>query len=106
FVLPPICARPSSSLFPSTTLFRSTFFDIVEMVGAPTTVMLLSVLLAVYTMGVARNIPMKTLMESAESSVHTIGMMLLILGAGGADRKSTRLNSSHVSTSYAVFCSQ
>src|SRR5207249_9883385 len=26
------------------------------------------------------------------------------LGAGGADRKSTRLNSSHVSISYAVFC--
>src|SRR5437868_12659138 len=26
--------------------------------------------------------------------------------AGKADRKSTRLNSSHVSTSYAVFCSK
>src|SRR5690554_8168961 len=25
-------------------------------------------------------------------------------GAGGADRKSTRLNSSHVRISYAVFC--
>src|SRR5207249_5541850 len=25
-------------------------------------------------------------------------------GSQGADRKSTRLNSSHVSTSYAVFC--
>src|SRR5690625_6816845 len=25
-------------------------------------------------------------------------------GAGGADRKSTRLNSSHVAISYAVFC--
>src|SRR5437868_15147096 len=25
-------------------------------------------------------------------------------GVGGADRKSTRLNSSHVSISYAVFC--
>src|SRR5690606_39535073 len=25
-------------------------------------------------------------------------------GAGGADRKSTRLNSSHVKSSYAVFC--
>src|SRR5436309_11007381 len=26
------------------------------------------------------------------------------LGAGGEDRKSTRLNSSHVKISYAVFC--
>lgn len=63
---------------------NNTFFNIVEMIGAPTTVMLISVLLAVYTMGVARKIPMKTLMESAESSVRAIGMMLLILGAGGA----------------------
>ena len=28
---------------------------------------------------------------------------VLIIGAGG-DRKSTRLNSSHVKISYAVFC--
>ncbi|MEK3906973.1 gluconate:H+ symporter [Oceanobacillus sp. FSL K6-0127] len=60
------------------------FFDFVAMVGAPTTVMLISVLLAVYTMGVARKIPMKDLMKSAESSIAAIGMMLLILGAGGS----------------------
>src|SRR3989442_4581941 len=29
---------------------------------------------------------------------------LLLLGAAGPDRKSTRLNSSHVRISYAVFC--
>jgi GntP family gluconate:H+ symporter len=60
------------------------FFDIVTMIGSPTTVMLLSVLLAVYTMGVARKIPMQQLMNSAEKAVAAIGMMLLILGAGGA----------------------
>ncbi|MBM7598935.1 GntP family gluconate:H+ symporter [Virgibacillus halotolerans] len=60
------------------------FFDIVTMIGSPTTVMLLSVLLAVYTMGVARKIPMSQLMKSAENAVAAIGMMLLILGAGGA----------------------
>src|SRR5690625_2696853 len=59
-------------------------FVLVQMIGAPTTVMLLSVLFAVYTMGVARKIPMKQLMESAETSIRAIGMMLLILGAGGA----------------------
>ena len=58
--------------------------DIVKMVGAPTTVMLLSVLLAIYTMGIARKIPMKQLMQSAETSIASIGMMLLILGAGGS----------------------
>jgi GntP family gluconate:H+ symporter len=62
----------------------SVFFDVVTMIGAPTTVMLLSVLLAIYTMGIARKIPMKQLMESAENAVRAIGMMLLILGAGGA----------------------
>ncbi|MGE8078087.1 gluconate:H+ symporter [Peribacillus loiseleuriae] len=60
------------------------FIDIIKMIGAPTTVMLLSVLLALYTMGVARKIPMKQLMQSAEASIASIGMMLLILGAGGS----------------------
>ncbi|AXI08908.1 gluconate permease [Oceanobacillus zhaokaii] len=62
----------------------NSFFDIVSMVGSPTTVMLLSVLVAIYTMGVSRKIPMKQLMQSAENAVAAIGMMLLILGAGGA----------------------
>src|SRR5690554_7565430 len=30
--------------------------------------------------------------------------LLLVLALGGLDRKSTRLNSSHVRISYAVFC--
>lgn len=60
------------------------FFNIIGLIGAPTTVMLLSVLLALYTMGIARKISMKDLMKSAESSIAAIGMMLLILGAGGS----------------------
>src|SRR5699024_12111664 len=32
------------------------------------------------------------------------GNIGVVLGSGGPDRKSTRLNSSHVSISYAVFC--
>lgn len=47
-------------------------------------VMLLSVLLAIYTMGIARKIPMDQLMASAESSVKAIGMLLLILGVSGS----------------------
>lgn len=60
------------------------FFDIVAMIGSPTTVMILSVLLAIYTMGYARGIPISQLMKSAETGVAAIGMMLLILGAGGS----------------------
>src|SRR5215510_16269225 len=43
--------------------------------------------------------------------VHVLGLddevsaqLLLRLGKGAGDRKSTRLNSSHVAISYAVFC--
>src|SRR5699024_11620053 len=40
--------------------------------------------------------------EEISTIIHTIGS-----GVGGdLDRKSTRLNSSHVSISYAVFCSK
>lgn len=46
--------------------------------------MLLSLLLAIYTMGLARNIPMKELMNSCSSAIASIGMMFLIIGGGGA----------------------
>src|SRR5699024_12399142 len=43
--------------------------------------------------------------SSAESSKHTVGQFLYLFTAFlKKDRKSTRLNSSHVSISYAVFC--
>ncbi|CAI9395092.1 MULTISPECIES: gluconate:H+ symporter [unclassified Bacillus (in: firmicutes)] len=60
------------------------FFAIVATIGHPSMVMLLSVLLAIYTMGIARQIPMDQLMASAESSVKAIGMLLLILGVSGS----------------------
>lgn len=72
------------TLFQDALNLPTLFIDIVKMIGAPTTVMLLSVLLAMYTMGVARKISMKQLMQSAEASIASIGMMLLILGAGGS----------------------
>lgn len=58
-------------------------FKTIEMIGTPTTALLISVLLAVYTMGKKQRIPMKQVMHSAEESVKAIGMMLLIIGGGG-----------------------
>ncbi len=58
-------------------------FNIIHLIGEPTTALLISVLLAVYTMGVKQNIPMKQVMQSAEESIRAIGMMLLIIGGGG-----------------------
>lgn len=58
-------------------------FDVIHLIGEPTTALLISVLLAVYTMGIKRNIPIKQVMKSAEEAVRAIGMMLLIIGGGG-----------------------
>src|SRR5690242_21601960 len=67
---------PRSTLFPYTTLFRSGGRDVLAPVDLPED-------------GVA-------LPHLAEGSLRA--------KCGSADRKSTRLNSSHMSISYAVFC--
>ena len=59
-------------------------FAAVRFIGNASTAMLLSLLLAVYTMGLARKIPMKSIMDSCSSAIASIGMMLLIIGGGGA----------------------
>src|SRR5437868_10927884 len=65
---------PSSTLFPYTTLFRSLVWRL----------------------------------HAAAFVVNVVAIGVAGFGIGGAaariDRKSTRLNSSHVSISYAVFC--
>ncbi|MDM5219933.1 GntP family permease [Peribacillus sp. NJ11] len=56
----------------------------IRFIGEAGTSMLLSLLFAVYSMGLARKIPMKDIMESCTSAILHIGMMLLIIGGGGA----------------------
>ncbi|MGI6126569.1 MAG: gluconate:H+ symporter [Planifilum sp.] len=58
-------------------------FQILHLIGEPTTALLISVLLAVYTMGIRRQIPIKQVMHSVEESIRAIAMMLLIIGGGG-----------------------
>src|SRR5690348_5420918 len=50
--------------------------------------------------GVGRGEPLQLVLPTAESAAREIAHQLLETG----DRKSTRLNSSHPSISYAVFC--
>lgn len=59
-------------------------FAFIRLVGDASTAMLISILVALYTMGLNRNIPMRDLMNSCGSAVSHIGMMLLIIGGGGA----------------------
>src|SRR3712207_8299919 len=93
---------PRSTLFPSTTLFRSPLGPQQAggqqgghpggygAPGAGTTP-------ASGTTGGRRGV--KTLLIGG-----IIGLLALSLLCVGADRKSTRLNSSHANISYAVFC--
>lgn len=59
----------------------------VRFIGEAGTSMLLSLLFAVYSMGLARKIPMKDIMESCTSAILHIGMMLLIIGAAEPSSK-------------------
>src|SRR5690348_17769457 len=72
---------PRSTLFPYTTLFRSVLTIIGDLVGV-----LGGLILSVTELNVSADFYMNSLVQDAE------------------DRKSTRLNSSHPSISYAVFC--
>jgi len=56
----------------------------IRFIGDASTSMLISLLVAVYTMGMARKIPIKNVMASCTTAITHIGMMLLIIGGGGA----------------------
>src|SRR5690554_7642931 len=82
---------PRSTLFPYTTLFRSPL----AMIGG-----------VIVQIVHRRFFPFLGLSREMIVSIQGAALDLLILSALGTltDRKSTRLNSSHVRISYAVFC--
>lgn len=65
-------------------LKENAFITVIRFITNSDTAMILSVLFAVYTMGIARKIPMTKLMDSCGSAVNALGMLLLIIGGGGA----------------------
>src|SRR3989442_11269186 len=90
---------PRSTLFPYTTLFRSHYQMLVKTYDK---------LKKVFTDQYGKPIedpivpddPQKYPPKSCKWSTPKFDLLLFVLG----DRKSTRLNSSHVRISYAVFC--
>lgn len=62
----------------------SSLLAAIRFIGDAGTSMLISLLVAIYTMGLARKIPIKTVMDSCTTAISHIGMMLLIIGGGGA----------------------
>src|SRR5438067_10812612 len=84
---------PTSPLFPYTTLFRSV---VGIRGGAPEALLQEGGCPVLELLGVGLEVV---------SELLVVGPVSAELGAGNPpDRKSTRLNSSHVSISYAVFC--
>ncbi|HJA73959.1 MAG TPA: gluconate:H+ symporter [Candidatus Limosilactobacillus faecipullorum] len=58
--------------------------EFIQFIGAPDAAMLISLLFAVFTMGLMRNKKMEEISNSMVTSVKQIAMMLLIIGGGGA----------------------
>src|SRR5204862_7768501 len=94
------CRRRASALFPYTTLFRSRLDDVLvaarlrQVRGEQT---------------LESRLPRRLL--PVLEQLDGLGLQRVQKAAGearleGLDRKSTRLNSSHVESSYAVFCLQ
>src|SRR5690349_23677729 len=81
---------PRSTLFPYTTLFRS--------------LMVMSLPGRVLSLGKDMDEPFPELLAELHDDELVALFALFDTGRPGTDRKSTRLNSSHVEISYAVFC--
>src|SRR5690606_39786355 len=92
--------RRTSPRFPYTTLFRSAEREVAQQFEA---------LFIQQVLKQSRQAPMSTLLQSdgtkfVQSLADQQASMELARPGIGLDRKSTRLNSSHVKRSYAVFC--
>src|SRR5690625_6225570 len=92
-------AVPRSPLFPYTTLFRSLGLQIGKAFIGRYEDVDIRMLLA--KAGQARQEPAR---GEGGQGAHAQRAFLLMPGEAAGDRKSTRLNSSHVAISYAVFC--
>src|SRR5690606_41921870 len=95
-----------SSLFPYTTLFRSRFKNNKYLLLRMVTLifMLFGAFFGIFEESMAL-LPILIILSLSMGWDTLTGIGMCLLAAGfGLDRKSTRLNSSHVKMSYAVFC--
>src|SRR5690242_21514623 len=94
---------PRSTLFPYTTLFRSvTALDRIEV--SPVHGEQTRRAIAAQPEWLARVPTDRSFPDGARLLFTGCGTSFHAAMTGGEDRKSTRLNSSHMSISYAVFC--
>ncbi|QLK86436.1 gluconate:H+ symporter [Staphylococcus sp. 17KM0847] len=60
------------------------FESFIYFIGTAGTAMMIAVLFAIFSMGLMRGYAMKDVMETLTQAIYPIGMMLLIIGGGGA----------------------
>src|SRR3712207_8291296 len=92
---------PRSTLFPYTTLFRSVN-NTARYVGAALGTTIVSIL--VHHGGDAEIVSSWRIAAWVTVAASAAGALVALYCRPPADRKSTRLNSSHANISYAVFC--
>lgn len=63
---------------------HNTLESMIYFIGSAGTAMLIAVVFAVFSMGIRRGIPTKQVMNTLTQAIYPIGMMLLIISAGGA----------------------
>lgn len=62
---------------------KSLFEQIIYFIGTAGTAMLISVIFAIFSMGLHRERKMDDIMKSVTNAIYPIGMMILIIGGGG-----------------------
>src|SRR5256885_3820653 len=89
---------PRSTLFPYTTLFRS-FTDL--FIRRPVLAICVNLVILIAGLQAIRSLSVR---QYPRSDIAEVQVSTAYVGANAEDRKSTRLNSSHLVISYAVFC--
>ena len=93
--IPSMTVSTLTALFPVILIMISSFVEnfisenfifkeVIIFIGNPVIAMLISVLLAIYTLGIARGVKIDNIMHSISGSISSITMVLLIIAGAGA----------------------
>ncbi len=93
--IPSMTVSTLTALFPVILIMISSFVEnfisenfifkeVIIFIGNPVIAMLISVLLAIYTLGIARGVKIDNIMHSISESISSITMVLLIIAGAGA----------------------
>ncbi|WP_416176188.1 gluconate:H+ symporter [Clostridium sp.] len=82
--LTPVIFMALNAIVQLSSLKDTTFAKFTGFIGEPTIALLLSVLIAIYTFGLARGKKIVDIMKTSEESVKTIAVIMFVIAGGGA----------------------